>query len=165
VRLLVAGVGNIFFTDDGFGPEVIRALARRPIEGAKVEDFGIRGMHLAYELLAGYDRAILVDAVSRGDAPGTLYVIEPDVHAPGAPGDAHRMDLQNVFAFVRMLGGEPPPITLVGCEPGSVEEGIGLSPVVARVVETAVAMVHKLIERSSAPENGRLGREMTWSEA
>jgi hydrogenase maturation protease len=164
VSVLVAGVGNMFFSDDGFGPEVIRALSCDPIDGAKVEDFGIRGMHLAYELLAGYERAILVDAVARGGAPGTLYVIEPDVQARRGAPDAHGMDLQNVFAFVRVLGGEPPPVTLVGCEPGSTDEGIGLSDAVARSVPMAVEILRKLVEQSSAPMERRPEREMKWSE-
>ena len=85
MRVLVAGIGNIFFGDDGFGVEVAQLLAREPrAADAKVEDFGIRGMHLAYEMLAGYDRAIIVDAVPRGGEPGTLYVIEPELGAARA---------------------------------------------------------------------------------
>ncbi len=164
MSILVAGVGNIFFGDDAFGSEVVRVLAREPLAGAKVEDFGIRGLHLAYELLAGYEQAILIDAVSRGGAPGTLYVIEPDTAAPGGPPDAHRMDLQNVFAYVRGLGGEPPAITLVGCEPASVDEGIGLSPAVAAVVETAAGKVRQLVDRFAAPKDASRPKEMTWSE-
>ena len=144
--ILVAGVGNVFFGDDGFGPEVTQALAHEPPAGAKVEDFGIRGLHLAYELLNGYERAILIDAVPRGEAPGTLYVIEPsDEPASGAP-DAHRMDLQNVFAYLRVLGGEPPPVTIVGCEPATTEPGMGLSEPVARSVALAAAVVRSIIE-------------------
>lgn len=154
MSVLVAGVGNIFFGDDAFGSEVVRMLASQPLDGVKVEDFGIRGLHLAYELLAGYERAILVDAVPRGGAPGTLYVIEPDTAAAGGPPDAHRMDLQNVFAYVRVLGGEPPPITLVGCEPASVDEGIGLSPAVQGAIEPAAALVRRLIHE----------KEQAWSE-
>jgi hydrogenase maturation protease len=151
MNVLVAGVGNILFGDDGFGPAVARALASEPLAGTKVEDFGIRGLHLAYELLAGYERAILVDAVARGAAPGTLYVIEPDVRAAPAGGvDAHRMDLQNVFAFVRALDGEAPPVLLVGCEPSATAEGIGLSPEVERAVEAAVRLVRRLIEEHRA---------------
>ena len=151
-RILVAGVGNVFFGDDGFGPEVARALLREPPADAKVEDFGIRGLHLAYELLAGYERAILVDAVPRGDAPGTLYVIEPqDEVATGAP-DAHRMDVQNVFAYVRVLGGEAPPVTIVGCEPATTEPGMELSPPVRGSVEAAAALVRRLIDERVAPQ-------------
>jgi hydrogenase maturation protease len=143
--LLVAGVGNIFFSDDGFGSEVARALADAPIEGVRIEDFGIAGLHLGYELLAGYERAILIDLVRRGGAPGSLYVIEPDLTAPGPPPDAHRMDLQNVFAFVRTLGGDPPPIEIVGCEPFDVGEGMGLSEPVAAALEPALALVRSRI--------------------
>lgn len=145
MKLLVAGVGNIFFGDDGFGPEVARALAAEPIEGVTIEDYGIRGLHLAYELLAGYDRAFLVDAVPRGGAPGSLYVIEPEIRDTGEAPDAHRMDLQNVFALVRMIGGEPPPITIVGCEPSEADETIGLTGPVASAVQPAVDLLRRLV--------------------
>jgi len=164
-RVLVAGVGNIFFGDDGFGPEVARVLASEPLE-AKVEDFGIRGIHLSYELLNGYERAILIDAVPRGGAPGTLYVIEPDVSASGnGTPNGHTMDLQNVFAFVRTLGGDAPAVTIVGCEPETTEEGIGLSAPVAAAVEGGAALVRRLREESGAAQGRREGRETTCSEA
>jgi hydrogenase maturation protease len=147
VNVLVAGVGNIFMGDDGFGSEVIRVLQSGAALEARVEDFGIRGLHLAYELLAGYDRAILVDAVSRGSAAGTLYVIEPDTQGAAAAADAHRMDLESVFAFAQTLGGVMPPLTLVGCEPLTTEDGIGLSAVVAAAVEPAAAIVRRLLAR------------------
>ncbi len=151
MRVLVAGIGNIFFADDGFGCEVAQLLAREPrAPGVEVEDFGIRGLHLAYELLAGYDRALLIDAVPRGGAPGTLYVIEPEVDAAGAAPDAHRMDVQNVFAFLRMLDGEPPPLTIVGCEPATLEPGMGLSAAVARSVAPAAALVRRLLAEQRA---------------
>jgi hydrogenase maturation protease len=145
VRLLVAGVGNIFFGDDGFGPEVARALAAEPIAGVAIEDYGIRGLHLAYELLAGYDRVFLIDAVPRGGAPGTLYVLEPEMPEPAAAPDAHRMDLESVFALLHMIGGEPPPITIVGCEPSGAEETIGLSEPVRAAVAPAVDLVRRLV--------------------
>jgi hydrogenase maturation protease len=146
MRVLVAGIGNIFFGDDGFGCEAARVLAREPhAPGVKIEDFGIRGLHLAYELLAGYDRAILIDAAPRGGAPGTLYAIEPDVDLAGVAPDAHRMDVHNVLAFLRMLDGEAPPMTIVGCEPATVEPGIGLSAAVTRAVAPAAALVRRLL--------------------
>jgi hydrogenase maturation protease len=151
MRVLVAGIGNIFFGDDGFGPEVAQLLVREPpVADVKVEDFGIRGLHLAYELLCGYDRAIIVDAVPRGEAPGTLYVIEPEPEIRGLAPDAHRMDLQNVFAFVRTLEGEPPPMVIVGCEPETTEPGIGLSAAVARSVAPAAALVRRLLDEQRA---------------
>lgn len=146
MSVLVAGVGNVFFGDDGFGPEVARVLAQRPPPDTTVEDFGIRGIHLAYELLAGYARAILIDAAPRGEAPGTLYVIEPSTEPARASPDAHRMDVQNVFAYLQMLGGTAPPITIVGCEPASIEPGIALSPAVADAVDGAAQLVRRLIE-------------------
>src|SRR5262249_3546336 len=93
-RTLVAGAGNIFLRDDGFGPAVaVRLLAEGPPEdGVTVVDYGIRGVHLAYELLNGYDTLIIIDAVRRGDPPGTLHVIEPDGSGAGAaPVDGHDM--------------------------------------------------------------------------
>ncbi len=156
LRVLVAGVGNVFFGDDGFGPEVARTLVtQEPLPEVKIEDFGIRGLHLAYELLNGYERAIIVDAVPRGDAPGTLYVIEPDATVVPATPDAHRMDLGNVFAYLRTLGGEPPAVTIVGCEPENIEPGMGLSPVVARSVEGAAALVRRLIDQQKLAAQAR----------
>ncbi len=163
-RFLVAGVGNIFFGDDGFGSEVLRVLQSERIEDVKFEDFGISGLHLGYELLAGYERAIVIDLVSRGGAPGTLYVIEPDLGTAGPPPDAHRMDLQSVFGFVRTLGGDPPPIELVGCEPQTTEEGIGLSAPVAAAIEPAVALVRKLVARALCAAERPQG-ESQWLEA
>jgi hydrogenase maturation protease len=157
VKILVAGIGNIFFGDDGFGCEVARVLARRPIDGATIEDYGIRGLHLAYELLSGYDRAFLIDAVPRGGAPGTLYVIEPEMHDSAAAPDAHRMDLENVFALVRTIGGEPPPIVLVGCEPSGIEESMGLSDAVAGAVEPAAELVRRLVTETLAKGNNERG--------
>jgi hydrogenase maturation protease len=145
MKLLVAGIGNIFFGDDGFGPEVARALAAEPVRDVTIEDYGIRGLHLAYEMLAGYDRVILVDTMPRGRPPGTLYVVEPEMSDSGAAPDAHRMDLENVFALIRMIGGESPPITIVGCEPSGIEETIGLSEPVRNAVSPAVDLVRRLI--------------------
>jgi hydrogenase maturation protease len=164
-RILVAGVGNIFFGDDGFGPAVVEHLQHERIAGVKIEDYGIAGMHLAFELLAGYERAIIVDLVARGGAAGALYVIEPELGEPGPPPDPHRMDLVNVFAFVRTLGGTPPPIEVVGCEPQAMDEGIGLSPPIAAAVEPAADLVRKLIVRAlAAPQRPPEG-ETTWLEA
>ncbi|MBU5944506.1 hydrogenase maturation protease [Streptomyces sp. PAM3C] len=154
-RLLVAGVGNIFLADDAFGPEVIRALDRRPLPPAvRVRDFGIRGMDLAYELLAGYDTALLVDAAARGHRPGTLSLIEPD--APGratgaAPPEAHGMDPARVLALAAHLGDEPLPRVLVlACEPevrprGDEDIAPGISAPVRDAVERAVAALHTMV--------------------
>ncbi len=163
-RVLVAGVGNIFFSDDGFGSAVLQRLGAEPIPGVRCEDYGIRGMHLAFEMLAGYERVILVDAISRRGAPGTLYVIEPDdVAASGTAPDAHRMDLANVFAYVRTLGDDAPPATIVGAEPETIDEGIGLTPVMDAAVEAALPLVRRLVREALAAP-ARAVKETTCSE-
>src|ERR671917_1618519 len=116
--VLVAGIGNVFLADDGFGVEVARLLAQRELPpGVKVADFGIRGMDLAYELQEDYDAAILVDAVPRGGEPGTLYVIEPDPAQAEGMLDAHTMDPVRVLGLAKVLGSVPARVLVVGCEP------------------------------------------------
>ncbi len=158
--ILVAGIGNIFQSDDGFGSEVARLLLAGPVpEGVKIVDFGIRGVHLAYELLDGYDAAILVDATSQGGDPGTIYVIEPDVDAIETENglaeagivDAHGMDPASVLALLRSLGGHVDRLLVVGCEPADVEDGMGLSEPVAGAVEEACRVVRELVDHALNP--------------
>ncbi|WP_327731932.1 hydrogenase maturation protease [Streptomyces sp. NBC_00487] len=155
-RTLVAGIGNIFLRDDGFGVETARRLSERDQpEHVEVVDIGVRGVHLAYQLLDGYDALVLVDATARGEAPGTLYVIEHEVAgpspAPGAPAlDGHRMTPDTVLALLGTLcagtGGRPPRrVLVVGCEPASVDEGIGLSAPVSDAVPEAVRLIEELL--------------------
>jgi hydrogenase maturation protease len=146
-RTLVAGIGNIFNGDDGFGSEVARRLAHRPMpDGVEVEDYGIRGVHLAYQLLEGYDLVVLVDALSQGEAPGTVFVLEPQVELEdAAPLDGHQMDARAVLAKVSELGGEIGRLLLVGCEPADLGDGIGLSPPVAAAVDDAASLVEELV--------------------
>lgn len=152
--ILVAGIGNIFLGDDGFGVEVIRRLANRPLPaGVRVEDFGIRGLDLAYALLDGADVTILIDACPRGDRPGTLYVIEPDLtNLDEASGPAliepHAMNPVNVIRAARGMGGELKRILLLGCEPdtlGPPEGQLGLSASVEAAVDGAVDLLHRLV--------------------
>ena len=154
--ILVAGIGNIFLQDDGFGVEVAKRLADSELpEGVKVTDFGIRGVHLAYEMLdGGYDTTILIDAAPRGEAPGTVYLIEPDLDnidaQQSASMDAHSMDPQVVFATLKSLGGSPRRVLIVGCEPLVIDDGIGLSEPVGRAVEEAVRLVHSVVDNLAA---------------
>lgn len=153
-RVLVAGVGNVFLGDDGFGVEVARRLRAAELpEGVRVADFGIRGVHLAYELLDGYQTAILVDATPRGGEPGTVYVIEPE-RPTGASGhtllDAHGMEPDAVLSMLEVLGGSDAKVLIVGCEPADVQERIGLSPRVAGAVDQAVAVVRELVDKETA---------------
>jgi hydrogenase maturation protease len=118
-RILVAGIGNVFLGDDGFGVALAgRLAAREPRPGVDVVDFGIRGMDLAYAL-GGYDAALLLDATPRGEPPGTLYVIEPELDDEDVVPEAHGMDPVKVLALARALGETPPRTLVVGCEPGT----------------------------------------------
>ncbi|KOS55761.1 hydrogenase maturation protease [Rhodococcus rhodochrous] len=150
VRILVAGIGNIFLGDDGFGPEVVRRVpAGTP--GTRVVDYGIRGMHLAYDLLDGWDALVLVDAVPGAGEPGAVRVFEADTAVRGPVGlDAHGMDPAAVFASLAALGGQAPPTVVVGCQVAAVEEGIGLSPAVAAAVGPAVDAVLRTVRRLRA---------------
>jgi hydrogenase maturation protease len=146
--VLVAGVGNLFFGDDGFGVAVAQRLAGAPPPSARVEDYGIRAIHLAFALsdpLGPPDLCIIADCMARGRAPGTLYVVEPDVTTTGGVADAHGMNLPVVFAAVRELGGQMPRTLIVGCEPASLEPGIGLSDVVEGAVPAAIEMIRDLL--------------------
>lgn len=150
--MLVAGVGNVFLGDDGFGVEVARRLSEVDLPGqVRVVDYGIRGMHLAYDLAgADHELTILVDATQRGEPPGTVSVIELDTSAPADVSpvlDAHGMQPDVVLNLVAMLGEEPGRVLLVGCEPAVLDEGMGLSPVVERAVDTAVRLVTELCTR------------------
>jgi hydrogenase maturation protease len=148
-RALVAGIGNVFLGDDGFGVEVAARLSREPLpRGVRVMDAGIRARDLAYELVDGqYDTAILVDAVARGGEPGTLYVIDPVVagYDRGAGFDGHAMTPDGTLTLVHALGGTPARILIVGCEPASIEESMGLSPAVSAAVPEALAIVRELL--------------------
>lgn len=152
-RILVAGVGNIFLSDDGFGVEVARRLASKTFaESVRIADFGIRGVHLAYELLDHpYETTILVDATPRGGKPGTVYLIEPEPDASdpatSATHDAHGMNPEAVLALLKTLGGRLGRVIIVGCEPASLEEGIGLSAPVAAAVDEAVTLIEEIIAR------------------
>jgi hydrogenase maturation protease len=163
-RVLVAGIGNMFLADDGFGVAVARALAERSLDaGIDVVDFGIRGMDLAYALGRDYDAAILVDATPRGGEPGTVYVIEVDEIPADVPLETHAMDPVRVLALARSLGAQPPRTLIVGCEPlvcmtGDEEDVVAeLSEPVADAVGRATNLVEELVaelrngERSEVP--------------
>jgi hydrogenase maturation protease len=112
-----------------------------------VTDYGIRGMHLAYDLLDGWDALVLVDAVPNQGAPGSLHVFAADHDIPSATAglDAHAMDPGTVFASLKALGGSPPHTVVVGCEVDSVEEGMGLSERVAGAVPGAVCVIEDVV--------------------
>ena len=150
-RTLVAGVGNVFQRDDAFGVEVIRLLAGRPRPpGVKVADFGIRGVHLVYELLDGCDLFVLIDVARRGCAPGTVTVLEVDpAHMAPASGvmDAHGLAPDQVFAMLDSMGGRPGRSLVVACEPADVSDGMGLSDQVREALPHAARAVEEILEQ------------------
>lgn len=154
--ILVAGIGNIFHRDDAFGVSVAAKLARTPLpENVRVVDFGIRGFDLVLALLDGYDLTILVDAVSRGGAPGTLYTIEPDMgeiegaHESGACENAHGLDPVKVLAAAKSAGARLGRVVVVGCEPAALDDEtgcIGLTGPVEAAVDPAIEMIRSLLK-------------------
>jgi hydrogenase maturation protease len=151
-RVLVAGIGNIFFRDDGFGPAVAAAMLSRAEpwpDGVRVVDYGIRGLHLTYDLLAGVDALVLVDAVpgESGEA-GRITVLEVGQDDLGqADFDAHGMQPVSMLASLGRLGGELPPTYVVGCVPADVSEGMGLSGPVQAAVGEGVTVVTELVTK------------------
>jgi hydrogenase maturation protease len=159
-RTLVAGVGNVFLRDDAFGVEVARLLADRPSQhGVEIADFGIRGVHLVYELLNGCDLFVLIDAAPLGHDPGTVTVLEVDPSAAtaGQTGimnagimDAHSLAPDAIFAMLASMGGHPGRSLVVACEPADVTAGMGLSAPVQAALPHAVRAVEEIL--SSATE-------------
>lgn len=161
-RILVAGVGNIFLSDDAFGVEVARLLrGRRQPDGVNVVDFGIRGLDLAYALTDDCDAAILVDAAPRGGTPGTLYLIEPLLDPASmvlsAGFDGHSMDPVKVLQLASTLGTLPRRVLVVGCEPSSPaaedNETFELSAPVRAALGPAVEMVESVVARLLSAES------------
>jgi hydrogenase maturation protease len=151
MSVLIAGIGNAWLKDDGFGGEVIKRLTERELpDDVVVLDFGTGGLDLAYEVMRGYDALILVDVSRQGGDPGTLYLMEPDrdeIAAGIEDGeiiDPHSMDPQTVLRFVKTVGGWPGKVVVIACEPGPVEEmGLGLSDSVRAVVDRAADLALK----------------------
>ena len=167
-RTLVAGVGNVFLRDDAFGCEVARLLATRPVpDGVEVRDFGIRGVHLAYDLLNGCDLFVLVDAAPRGEPPGTVTVLEVEVPDAGSLAgpvmDAHSLTPDAIFALLASLGGRPGRSLVVACEPADVSAGMGLSEQVQEALPHAVRTVEEILagaaggRRPADQKEGRTG--------
>jgi hydrogenase maturation protease len=157
-QILVAGIGNAWMRDDGFGGEVAKLLESRELpDGVQVMDFGSGGLDLAYEVMRGYDALILIDVSRQGDKPGTLYVMEADRDdvdgqvEDGQMLDPHGMDPETVLRFVKYVGGWPGRVFVVACEPEIVEDvGFGLSDAVSGSLGRAADVVLETIEELRA---------------
>ncbi|MDQ6911968.1 MAG: hydrogenase maturation protease [Verrucomicrobiota bacterium] len=171
MNILVAGIGNIFFGDDAFGCEVVRHLLQRPIPaGVTIKDFGIRSYDLAYAMMDGPDVTIFIDATSRGEPPGTLFLIEPEINNLDSASDevvnAHSMNPVRVLQLIRSLGGQPGRLYLVGCEPALLETedgAMGLSQPVQAAIPKAIEMIESLLRHlfSEAPATINAGTVAT----
>jgi len=163
MKILAAGIGNIFMGDDAFGVEVVARLMRMSWpEGVAIRDFGIRGLDLAYALMENFDAFLMIDAVPRGEEPGTLYIIDIDpdaVHADGAAFDPHSLDPLRVLQTVKSMGGSPKRVMLLGCEPRPLTEdelnegSMSMSEAVTASLDEAVSMAQSLITRLIAETN------------
>lgn len=155
-RILVAGIGNVFHGDDAFGVEVAQAMMQQDWPAAvQVGEFGIRSYDLAYALMDGYEAVILVDATQREQPPGTVSLIEPDLHTldklDGEVVNGHSMNPVRVLHLVQSLGGDLPqmPLYLIGCEPAVLETQsghLGLSDPVQAAVPKAIDMTRSLVQ-------------------
>jgi hydrogenase maturation protease len=156
--LLVAGVGNIFRSDDGVATAVLAWLHEHPHaewpDWVSVRDYGIRSLHLAYDLLETETDLVLVDAMHRNGPPGTVYVVEPDPAPAVIPGeptvDAHDLAPDAVLSLVPTLGGRLGHVTVVGCEPLTTADGLGLSTVVTEQVQTMARTVCAVVDATVA---------------
>lgn len=157
-RVLVAGLGNIFYGDDAFGVEVARRLSSRALpEGVRVYDAGVRTMHLAYEIAeGGYDTVILVDLISRGSTPGTVYELEPEADEEDAKeaADAHDLRPHQLLAFARKLGARVGRVVIVGCEPACTNFECALSEPVSAAVDVAINAILELALSSTKDPMG-----------
>ncbi|MFI1205389.1 hydrogenase maturation protease [Streptomyces sp. NPDC020883] len=172
---LIAGVGNVFLGDDGFGVETVRVLGEHPLpDGVELVDAGVRGVHLAHRMLDGYATVLLVDAAARGGEPGSLYLLDATDPAdaaarPGStPIDAHHMTPDAVLALLDTLSAgtgahRPERVLVVGCEPADTTEGMGLSAPVAAAVDEAVRLVLRLVG-ADEPEPAAAGPPPATSE-
>ncbi len=160
-RVMIAGIGNMFMKDDGFGSAVVKRIANKKFpQGVEVKDFGTGGLKLAYDLMRGYDGLVFLDASARGEKPGTLYVIEPKESdfsndlEEGGPIDPHGSDPVTVLRFVKSIGAWPGKVFIVACEPETVDDfEIGLSEPVNIAIDTAIEMVDDIIKEIYSVKN------------
>ncbi len=160
LKILVAGVGNVLRGDDGFGVAVARTLRHCAFRDVNIFEAGIAGISLVQELMDGYDALIVADAIDRGGAPGTVYLIEPEIPRPPDPSnlhsslaDAHYTEPSEVLVLAKALGVLPRKVFIIGCQPHGYDElGADLSPPVKAAVGVAVTRIRALIESLQSGE-------------
>jgi len=160
-RVMIAGIGNIFMKDDGFGSAVVKKMAHKKFpEGVELKDFGTGGLKLAYDLMKGYDGLIFIDASARGGTPGTIYLIEPSEAdfsgdlEQGGPINPHDADAATVLRFVKSIGAWPGKVSIIACEPQTTDDfAMGLSEAVNTAIDSAIEMVDEIIQQIYTTNN------------
>lgn len=163
MRVLIAGVGNLLRGDDGFGVEVVHALDESALPAnTKLFEAGIAGIALVQELMDGYDVLIVADAVDRGEAPGTVLVLEPDTsealdidpaNLHRALVDAHYTEPSKALELAKALGVLPPKVFIVACQPASCDEAMAeLTAPVRGAVTVACSQIERLIRSLNLAE-------------
>lgn len=148
MRILVAGFGNELRGDDGFGIAVCQRLEKKRSGEMKILEVGTGGLQMAQELLAGYDRLIVVDAMTRGGSPGQLYVLEVQGVERATEIDLHLAVPKAALSVAQAMGVLPGQVFMVGCEPEGVDElKMTLSPPVHAALDRAVGHVLELAGR------------------
>lgn len=161
-RVLVVGMGNVLRGDDGFGVRVMETLEEGGVpEGVTTAEVGTGGIHLVQELMAGYDALVLVDAVDRDAAPGTVFVLRPEVPEASDLSDEERRSVladthyavpAKAMLVANSLDVLPDRTYIVGCQPEGDDLSTELSGVVAGAVDEACARIRELIGALSAGE-------------
>jgi hydrogenase maturation protease len=153
VRTLIAGFGNVLRGDDGFGVEVVRRLGELKLSpGVDVMEVGTAGIRLAQELLTPYDRLVIVDAMTRGGSPGTVYVTAVESIESATDVDLHLAVPARALSVAKALGALPREVFIVGCEPAEVDElTTALTPEVQAAVDIALGHIRRLLDAIRDP--------------
>lgn len=149
-KILIAGIGNIFFGDDAFGCEVVKVLQNRQLpKNVKIIDFGIKTRDLAFELCGNYDLVILIDAVKMNRTNDLVDLIEltPNDFVNDFQPNSHEFKLDETLLFAKNLGANLPKIFLIGYEAQNFEFNSEKSPDFNQAVKEAVEKIEKFLEK------------------
>ena len=151
-RILVAGVGNVFLRDDAFGVEVARLLAERPQPpGVQVRTTASAASTWSTSCSTAMTCSCWWTRPPRGEAPGTVTVLEVDMPGPQTQPviDAHSLTPDAIFGLLSSLGGHPGRSLVVACEPADIDAGMGLSDPVQAALPHAVRAVEEILAEAS----------------
>ncbi|MBS0357363.1 MAG: HyaD/HybD family hydrogenase maturation endopeptidase [Proteobacteria bacterium] len=155
-RILVLGIGNLLWADEGFGVRCVEALAERYAlpDNVTAMDGGTQGLYLL-PYVEEAQRLLVFDAVDYGDAPGTLRVVVGS-EVPRFMGakkmSLHQTGFQEVLASAELLGRLPEELVLIGCQPVELEDfGGSLRDAVKAQIEPALAVAGEWLARWDSP--------------